>query len=80
MCNASGKCIRSSGIEDIFVESGICASGSIDKVMLGKHYNQTLGVHKFTLEALEHLLMKAFETLKGQRLGDDAQHLFDNVC
>ena len=49
--------------------------------MLGKHYNQTLGVQNFTLEyALEHLLMKAFETLEEQRLGDDEQHLFDNVC
>jgi len=35
-----GKFVTGSGFEEILQESGICASGSINKVMGGKHYNQ----------------------------------------
>ena len=58
---ALGKRLHCSGFEEILVESGICASGSINKVMSGKHYNRAMRVHKLTLEALERLLLKKFE-------------------
>ena len=58
---ALGKSIRGSGFEEILVESGICASGSIAKVLNGKHYNRAIRVHKIVLEALEHLLLQEFE-------------------
>ena len=58
---ALGKCLRCSGFEEILVESGICAGGSINRVMSGKHYNRAMRVHKLTLEALKKLLLKKFE-------------------
>jgi hypothetical protein len=60
-----------SGFDDILIESGICASGSIEQVLSGKNYNRALGVHKCVTEALESLLLRAFE--KSER------HLFDEV-
>lgn len=59
---AIGKYIQSSVFEEILLESGICASGSIAKVMQGKHYNRALCVHNVVTEALECLLMEQFET------------------
>ena len=58
---ALGKYVRCSGYEEILIASGICASGSIEKVMTGKHYNRAIRVHKIVAEALEHLLLMKFE-------------------
>ena len=41
ICGALEKSMRCSGFEEIFVESEVCASGSI-----GKHYNRIHCVHK----------------------------------
>ena len=49
--------MRYSGLEEILVESGVCASGLIEKVMTEKHYNRALHVHKLVLEALDRLLL-----------------------
>ena len=51
-----------SGFEYMLSESGICASGSISKVMSGKHYNRAMRIHKTMLEALERLLLQCFES------------------
>ena len=59
---ALGKHMKGSGFEDIAIEAGICASGSLQKVMSGKHYSRALRVHKLVLEALERLLFEAFQT------------------
>jgi hypothetical protein len=44
MC-AFGKLMGASEFEDILIESGLYASGSINKVMNGKHYNLAMHVH-----------------------------------
>ena len=49
---ALGKKMKGSGLSEIVIEAGVCASGSLDKVMSGKHFNRALRVHKVTLEAL----------------------------
>ena len=49
-----------SGFEDVVIEAGVCASGSIEKVMNGKHYNRALRVHQRMADALERLLIEAF--------------------
>ena len=36
---ALGEYVRCSGFEEILIDSGICARGSIEKVITGKHYN-----------------------------------------
>ena len=56
MCSymgAIGKMMNGSGLEEIIIESGVCASGSIAKVIAGKHYNRALRVHQLMLEACE---------------------------
>ena len=63
--SALGNRLRCRGFEEILFESGICASGSINKVMSGKHYNRAMRVHKLTLKALERLLLKKFQEVQG---------------
>ena len=76
---ALGKLVRGSGLGDIIVQSGICASGSIEAVLAGKHYNRALRVHKAVLESLQRLLLKSFlsESTEAadlfQQLSDDLQ-------
>ena len=41
-----GKYVRCSGFKEILIESGISASGSIEKVMTRIHYKQAIRVHK----------------------------------
>ena len=53
--------MKGNGLSEIVNESGVCASGSLGKVMSGKHYNRALRVHKLTVEALERLLRCKFE-------------------
>jgi hypothetical protein len=63
MCSymgALGKMMIGSGFEDVIIEAGVCASGSIDKVMSGKHYNRAMRVHQHMLVALERLLLNEF--------------------
>ena len=63
--SALGTNMRCSGFEEILVELVVCASGSIEKVMTVKHYNEALHVHKLVLEALDHLLLHVFESAHG---------------
>ena len=57
---AIGKMMNGSGFEDIVLESGLCASGSIEQVLSGKHYNRSMRVHQRMLVALEQLIFEAF--------------------
>ena len=58
---ALGSKTKGSGLSEILIESGVCASGSLEKVMSGKHYNRALRTHKLTVEALERLLVCKFK-------------------
>ena len=53
--------MQSIEFEDILIHSGICASGSIEKVMSGKYYNSVMHVHKRMLQALERLFIEKYE-------------------
>ena len=57
---ALGKRLRGSGFSEIIIKSGVCASGSLEHVLTGKHYNIAMRIHKLTLEALERLLFHEF--------------------
>ena len=72
MC-ALGKSLRCSGFQELLIESGICASGSIEKVMTGKHYNRALLIHKHVLDALERLLLQSFESSETDSLDEEAR-------
>ena len=65
---ALGKYVRCSGFEEIFIDSGICARGSIEKVITGKHYNREIFVHKIVAEGLECLLLMKFEETRDGRI------------
>lgn len=51
----------------VILQADLCASGSIQKVLSGKHYNRCLSVMKTLFEALHHLLMQQFEMWQGKR-------------
>ena len=55
-----GKMMKGSGLSEIILESGICASGSLNRVMNGKHFNRALRVHKLVFEGLQRLLLMSF--------------------
>lgn len=69
---AVGKLMKGSGLEEIVIEAGLCASGSLEKVLAGKHYNRAMRVHTHVLEALERLLFASFlqNTGSGELLKD----------
>ena len=50
-----GKRYEESGIEDLLVESGVYASGSVMKIMTGKSYNKGVRALKLLSEAFSHL-------------------------
>ena len=49
-----------SGLEEILIEAGVCVSGSIVKVMCGKHFNRALRIHQHMLDALERNCLDEF--------------------
>lgn len=55
-----GQLISNSGFEDIVFQAGLCASGSLNGVLRGKHYNRAWTVHEHFAEALERLLFQKF--------------------
>ena len=57
---ALGNFVRGSGFEEITIEAGLCASGSLEQVMKGKHYNRCMRVHTTMTEALERMLSQHF--------------------
>ena len=57
-----GKCFKASGMEDIFIESGVFASGSVPRICNGKAYNRGVRAHKLLYECIYRLLWQAFST------------------
>ncbi len=47
--------------QDIMIESEIIASGSAKGVLLGKHYNRAIQIHKLLYEAMQTLRLEAFD-------------------
>jgi hypothetical protein len=63
MCSymsALGKKMTGSGSEEIVINSGVCASGSIHQVMSGKHCNRAVRVHQLMVDAIGRLLIDSF--------------------
>ena len=55
-----GKQYAQSGLEDLLIESGVCAAGTASVLMLGKSYNRGIRTHKLTIKVLFRPLWKAF--------------------
>ena len=55
-----GTIMENSGLEDLFVKSGIHGSAIVAKIFRGKAYNRCICTHKLALEALSRLKWKTF--------------------
>ena len=55
-----GTIMENSGLEDLFLESGIHGSAIVAKIFRGKAYNRGIHAHKLAFEALSRLKWKAF--------------------
>ena len=80
MCSymgALGKIMAGSGFEDILIESGICASGTVEKVLSGNHYNLALRVHQHMSDAVEHMLLHEF--CESKKLSTSTQDDFNEM-
>ena len=75
-------CGNNSGLSEIVIETGVCASGSLEKVMSGQHFKRALRVHKVTLKALERLLLEIIEVPlpEDQKLLNDASEAVVNLA
>ncbi|KAK3106630.1 hypothetical protein FSP39_024006 [Pinctada imbricata] len=78
--HALGKHIRGSGFSEIIIDAGICASGSVERVLLGKHYNRALRVHRIILEALERLLIKRYIEQEETDISNDFRVLLEDLA
>ena len=78
MCTL-GKSVRFSGFVDILLESGICASESIEQVLSGKNYNRALRVQKCITKALKRLLLHAFEEAEHHLFDEDTREMFQQL-
>ena len=57
-----GKRFAESGLNDLLIESEVCAAGSLRGVMEGRHYNRAVRIHKIVLEALLRIRLSSFQT------------------
>ena len=74
-----GKLVKGCGVEEVILESGICAEGSIAKVMNGKHYNRARRVFRTVLEALEYLCWDHFLDINNITIGAEEMDLLAEV-
>lgn len=57
-----GMLMKGSGVEDIFVQAGVCHLGTANKIMSGKDYYRMLRAHTLLHSAMLDLYWEAFET------------------
>ena len=53
----TGDHMDSSGLAEVWVESGLLGQGTLERVLVGKAYNKAMRAHKLTLQVLWRLLM-----------------------
>ena len=56
-----GKRFGEAGLQDLLVESGVVAGGSVASVIAGRQYNRAMRAHKTVFEAFMRLLWGEFE-------------------
>ena len=55
-----GKRFQEAGLQDILIEAGVVATGSVTGVMNGHNYNRSIRCHKLMAEALHRLRRQSF--------------------
>ena len=77
--------MKGSGFEEIVIEARLCASGSLDSILKGRHYNRAKRIHAWMVEALERFLFISFaqRSCSNQlitELTSEVKTLETNVC
>lgn len=75
-----GKRYEESGLEDILVESGVIASGSLKGVLSGHMYNRSIRAHKLLYEAMGRLQIGEFVENMTEEESEDVADLQKRVC
>ena len=57
-----GKKFQNSGLDDLLIESGAYAAGTMSAIMKGKSYNRGVRAYKLAMEALFRLQWETFVT------------------
>ncbi len=57
-----GKRFGDAGLHDLLVEAEVVATGSVDAVLGGKHYNRAMRAHKIAAESLQRMRWLEFES------------------
>lgn len=70
-----GKRYKDAGLQDILVESGIVAEGSVQGVLSGNHYNRSMRCHKLLYEAMQRMCWKIFLEQLPQEKADFIQEI-----
>ena len=55
-----GETYLNSGLDDVFIESGVYAAGTTSALMKGKSYNRGVRAHKLAMEAFFRLMWMSF--------------------
>ncbi len=69
-----GKMFDNCGLEDLLVESGVYASGTIAELLKGKQYNRGVRAHKLVAEAMFRLKWTEFCSWLKDANNEPAQH------
>lgn len=62
LLSITGERFQDAGLNDICVESGVIADGSMGAVMKGRTYNRAVKLHMLLYEAVMRLAWKGFPT------------------
>ena len=55
-----GKRFSDAELMELLVESEVVATGSVNAVLEGRHYNRAISAHRIVVEAMEHLRFEAY--------------------
>ena len=90
MLSITGKRFKDTGLQDLCVESGVIAEGSVAEVLQGRRFNSCVRLHKLVHEALMRLAWRGFrpwieENYKQSKsivdgLFGEIGDLYDDMC
>ena len=83
--SAFGKLMKATRFEELVIEAGLYASGSLDSVLTDRHYKRAMTIHAWMVEALERLLFTSFTQTSCSNqliteLTSEVKTLQTNVC
>lgn len=80
---AIGQHMENAGLDDLWAESGVYATNSVEAMMHGKAYYRAVRAHKLTYEALWHIkwdLFEAWLSANNRSHASNVRRLAENVA